>query len=67
MEPKEMAEKAIEMVKNKKIDEIVPFIVSKFDDEKEGLKALISVQIQMKEIGGGFPPVGEQIKTIDEI
>ncbi len=67
MEPKEMAEKAIEMVKNKKTDEIVPFIVSKFDEEKEGLKALISVQIQMKEIGGGFPPVGEQIKTIDEI
>ncbi|MCG3219883.1 MAG: hypothetical protein H7641_00755 [Candidatus Heimdallarchaeota archaeon] len=67
MEPKEMAEKAIEMVKNKKTNEIVPFIVSKFDDEKERLKALISVQIQMKEIGGGYPPVGEQIKTIDEI
>lgn len=62
-----MAEKAIEMVKNKKTNEIVPFIVSKFDDEKERLKALISVQIQMKEIGGGYPPVGEQIKTIDEI
>ena len=67
MKPKEMAGNAIEMVKNKKTNEIVPFIVSKFDDEKEGLKALISVQIQMKEIGGGYPPVGEQIKTIDEI
>lgn len=62
-----MAEKAIEMVKNKKTDEIVPFIVSKFDDEKEVFKALISVQVQMKEIGGGYPPVGEQIRTIDEI
>jgi hypothetical protein len=67
MEPREMAEKAIEMVKNQKSDEIVPFIVSKFNDEKEGLKALISVQVQMKEIGGGYPPVGEQITTIDEI
>jgi len=62
-----MAEKAIKMVKNSKTDEIIPFIVSKFDDEKEGLKALISVQTQMKDIGGGYPPVGEQIKTIDEI
>ena len=62
-----MAEKAIEMVKNKKIDDIIPFVVRNFDDEKEKLKALIDVQVQMKEIGGGYPPVGEQIKTIDEI
>ncbi len=62
-----MAEKAIQLVKNKEIDEIIPFIISKFDNEKERLKALINVQVQMKEIGGGYPPVGEQIKTIDEI
>jgi hypothetical protein len=67
MEPKEMAEKAIEMVKNEETDKIISFITNKFDDEKEGLKALISVQVQMKEIGGGYPPVGKQIKTIDEI
>jgi hypothetical protein len=67
MEPEKMAEKAIEMVKSDKTDEIVPFIVSKFDDEKEGLKALVNVQTKMKDIGGGYPPIGEQIKTIDEI
>ena len=67
MEPKEMAKKAIEMVKNNKTDDIVPFIISKFDEEEDGLKALVNVQIQMKELGGGYPPVGEQISTIDEI
>ena len=67
MEPKEVAVKAIEMVKNKEIEKVIPFIEEQYDKEEDVLKNLVSVQIQMKEIGGGYPPVGKQITTIDEI
>ncbi len=67
MEPKDIAAKAIEMVKSKEIEKIIPLIEEQYDEEKDVLKNLISVQIQMKEIGGGYPPVGKQITTIDEI
>jgi len=67
MELKEIAAKAIEMVKNDEIEKIIPFIEEQYDKEEDVLKNLVSVQIQMKEIGGGYPPVGKQITTIDEI
>ena len=67
MEPKDIAAKAIELVKNKEMKKIIPLIEEQYDEEKDVLKNLISIQIQMKEIGGGYPPVGKQISTIDEI
>jgi hypothetical protein len=67
MEHKDIAAKVIDMVKNNEKDKIMPFIKDQFDDEKELFMALIGVQIQMKEIGGGWPPVGNQITTLDEI
>lgn len=67
MEPKDIATKVIEMVKNNEMEKIIPLIEEQFDEEKDVLNNLVSVQIQMKEIGGGYPPVGKQITTIDEI
>ena len=66
MEPKDIAAKAIEMVKNKEMEKIIPLIEEQYEEE-DVLKNLVSVQIQMKEKGGGYPPVGKQITTIDEI
>jgi len=67
MDPKEISEKFLEMYKNNKTEEIIPFITNLFEDDKEVLKAIINVQIQIKELGGGWPPVGKQITTMEEI
>ncbi len=67
MEPKEIAKKFLECYKNNKSEEIIPFISNLFDDETETLKTIVSVQIQIKELGGGWPPIGKQISTMDEI
>lgn len=67
MEPKELAKLALELIQDNRKEEIVPLIVDQFQDDKDKLKALIQTQIQMKEIGGGYPPVGKQIRTINEI
>lgn len=67
MESKEIAERFLEMYKKNKIEEIIPFITGLFDNEEEILKKIIDVQIQIKELGGGWPPVGEQISTMKEI
>ena len=67
MEPKEIAEKFLEMHENSKDKEIIPFITNLFDDDETVLKNLINTQIQIKELGGGWPPVGKQITTMEEI
>lgn len=67
MEPKEIAEKFLEMHENNKEKEIIPFITNLFDDDETVLKNLINTQIQIKELGGGWPPVGKQITTMEEI
>ena len=67
MESKEIAEKFLEFYNNQKSEKIIPFIEKLFDDETEILKTIISVQIQIKELGGGWPSVGKQITTMDEI
>lgn len=67
MEPKEIAEKFLEMHENNKDKEIIPFITNLFDDDETVLKNLINTQIQIKELGGGWPPVGKQITTMEEI
>ncbi|GAJ12283.1 unnamed protein product, partial [marine sediment metagenome] len=67
LEPKELAKLALELIQDNRKEEILSLIIDPFTEEKEKLQALINVQIQMKEIGGGFPPVGKQIRTISEI
>ncbi len=67
MESKEIAEKFLELYKNNKEKEIIPFISNLFDDDKAILKNLIDIQIQIKELGGGWPPIGKQITTMKEI
>ncbi|MCG3215302.1 MAG: hypothetical protein KAS63_01165 [Candidatus Heimdallarchaeota archaeon] len=67
MDPKELAKLSLELIQDNRIDEIIPLIVDQFQEDKDKLKALIQTQIQMKEIGGGYPPVGKQIRTIKEI
>lgn len=67
MEPKEIAEKFLEIHENSKDKEIIPFITNLFDDDETVLKNLINTQIQIKELGGGWPPVGKQITTMEEI
>ena len=67
MEPRDLAKLALELIQDNRKEEIIPLIVGQFQEEKDKLKALIQTQIQMKEIGGGYPPVGKQIRTINEI
>lgn len=66
MEPKKIAEKFLEMYKENKPEEILPLIIKVFEED-EILKKLVDVQIQIKELGGGWPPVGHQITTMQEI
>ena len=67
MEPRDLAKLALELIQDNRKEEIIPLIVNQFQEEKDKFKALIQTQIQMKEIGGGYPPVGKQIRTINEI
>ena len=67
MEPKKIAQRFLEMYKENKSEEIIPLITNLSKDDKEVLKKIIDVQIQIKELGGGWPIVGKQITTIDEI
>jgi len=67
MEPRELAKLTLELIQDNRKEEIIPLIVDQFQDDKDKLKALIQTQIQMKEVGGGYPPIGKQIRTINEI
>ncbi len=67
MDAKDIAEKFLEMYKTSKTNDIIPYITNLLDDEKEILKTIIDVQIQLKELGGGWPPLGRQITTMEEI
>ena len=66
MEPKEIAEKFLELYKEGKTEEIIPIMTELYDDN-EVLKKIADVQIQIKELGGGWPSVGKQITTMEEI
>jgi len=67
MDSKEIAKKFLELCKDNKAGEIIPFITNLFGEDKESLKKIIDVQIQIKELGGGWPPVGKQITTMGEV
>jgi hypothetical protein len=67
VEPKEIAEKVINLIKRGYKDDILLLFTEIYSDEKEVLKGLIDVQIQIKELGGGWPEIGKQITTMDEI
>lgn len=67
MEIKELAKKVLEKIHNNEKENIINFISDNLRKDVKLPKALVSIQIQLKEIGGGYPPVGKQIKTIDEI
>ena len=64
---KDLAKSVLEMIQNNKNDEIISFISTNLDKGVTLQKALVSIQIQLKELGGGYPPVGKQITTINEI
>ncbi len=67
MKIKELAKIVLKMIHNNEKDNIIKFISDNLEKDIQLPKALISIQIQLKEIGGGYPPVGKQIETIDEI
>lgn len=67
MDIKEVSESVLDMIQNNKIDEIITFISANLKEGENLSKRLVTIQIQLKELGGGYPPVGKQITTIDEI
>ena len=67
MKVDKLAKTALQLIQNKQEKKIIPFFEEKFDDKRDITKALITTQIKMKDLGGGFPIVGEQIRTIHEI
>ena len=67
MEIEELAKKVLEKIHNNEKENIINFISDNLRKDVKLPKALVSIQIQLKEIGGGYPPVGKQIETIDEI
>ncbi len=67
MKIKELSKTVLKMIHNNEKDNIINFISDNLDKDLQLLKALVSIQIQLKEMGGGYPPVGKQIETIDEI
>ncbi len=67
MEIKELAKIILEMISSNEKESIINFISDNLEKDIQLPKALVSIQIQLKEMGGGYPPVGKQIETIDEI
>jgi len=67
MRIKELAKIVLEMILNNEKDSIINFISDNLEKDVQLLKTLVNIQIQLKEMGGGYPPVGKQIETIDEI
>ena len=67
MKTKELAKIVLKIIQNDEKDDIIKFISDNLEKDLQLPKALVSIQIQLKEIGGGYPPVGKQVETIDEI
>jgi hypothetical protein len=67
MKIKELAKTVLEMIHNNEKDSVINFISDNLEKDVQFLKTLVNIQIQLKEMGGGYPPVGKQIETIDEI
>ncbi len=67
MKIKELAKTVLEMIHNNEKDSIINFISDNLEKDAQLLKTLVNIQIQLKEMGGGYPPVGKQIETIAEI
>lgn len=67
MEIKELSRNVLDKLKKGEHEGIIEYISKFFEDDKSLIKALRDIQIQLKNIGGGYPPVGKQIETIDEI
>ncbi|MHA1345426.1 MAG: hypothetical protein ACTSVO_05050 [Candidatus Heimdallarchaeaceae archaeon] len=67
MKIKELAKTVLEMIQKNETANIINFISDNLEKDVQLPKTLVSIQIQLKEIGGGYPPVGKQIETIDEI
>lgn len=67
MKIKELAKTVLEMIQNNEKANVINFILDNLEKDVQLPKALVSIQIQLKEIGGGYPPIGKQIDTIDEI
>jgi hypothetical protein len=67
MKIKELAKTVLEMIHNNEKDSVINFISDNLEKDVQFLKTLVNIQIQLKEMGGGYPPVGKQIETIHEI
>lgn len=67
MEMKEVAKMVLEKIHSNEKENIINFISDNLGEDVQLTKALVSIQIQLKEMGGGYPPVGKQIEIIDEI
>ncbi len=67
MKIKELAKTVLEMIHNNEKDSVINFISDNLEKDAQLLKTLVNIQIQLKEMGGGYPPVGKQIETIAEI
>ncbi len=64
---KEVAKMVLEKIHSNEKENIINFISDNLGEDVQLTKALVSIQIQLKEMGGGYPPVGKQIEIIDEI
>jgi len=67
MKIKELAKTVLEMIHNNEKDSVINFISDNLEKDAQLLTTLVNIQIQLKEMGGGYPPVGKQIETIAEI
>ena len=67
MEPKEMAEKVLNLVKSGNQADILLLFIENYDNERDVLTALLDVQNQLRKLGGDWPQVGKQIETMAEI
>ena len=67
MEPKEIAEKVLSLIKSGNHADVLLLLTEVYHDERDVLKGLVNVQNQLRKLGGDWPPVGKQIETIDEI
>ncbi len=67
MEPKEIAEKVLSLIKSGNQADILLLFTEVYDNEREVLKGLVTVQNELRKLGGDWPPVGKQIETMDEI
>ncbi|MBY9000524.1 MAG: hypothetical protein KGD64_06390 [Candidatus Heimdallarchaeota archaeon] len=67
MKIKELSNTVLEMIRRGDKDNLITLISDNVGTDEQLIKVLSDIQIQLKEIGGGYPPVGKQIETIDEI